>query len=397
MRNKALFRLALWATVNVCRLALAASLLFSGVVKLIDPRGTEYKIRDYAVAFGLEDLMWYRLPLLLSIVLALTEFCLGVNMLFGNNRRWTTRVVLLVFILFTPFTLYLALANPVHDCGCFGDAWVLTNWQSFGKNVVLLLCALVAWRWYRLHMRLISEYSQWLITLYSWLFAFILASYCIYTLPVMDFRPYHIGADIYAEMQWDETDRVPPITDLVITDPTTGEDVTDMVVADPGWKFLVVIPRIEVADDGVMDKLAELTDYCTEHGYRIVALTAGSDSLINDWCDATGAEYQFLVADEIPLKTMIRSNPGVILLDGSVVVNKWGANQIPDASMLTAPLEQLDWVRKEQSTYAERAAILMAWYLIPLFLWTLGDRLMTAVTSYRQRRKQKAGAPTPNP
>lgn len=372
-------------------------MLFSGVVKLIDPRGTEYKIRDYAVAFGLEDLMWYRLPLLLSIALALTEFCLGVNMLFGNNRRWTTRVVLLVFILFTPFTLYLALANPVHDCGCFGDAWVLTNWQSFGKNVVLLLCALVAWRWYRLHTRLISEYSQWLITLYSWLFAFILAFYCIYTLPVMDFRPYHIGADIYAEMQWDETDRVPPITDLVITDPTTGEDVTDMVVADPGWKFLVVIPRIEVADDGVMDKLAELTDYCTEHGYRIVALTAGSDSLINDWCDATGAEYQFLVADEIPLKTMIRSNPGVILLDGSVVVNKWGANQIPDASMLTAPLEQLDWVRKEQSTYAERAAILMAWYLIPLFLWTLGDRLMTAVTSYRQRRKQKAGAPTPNP
>lgn len=397
MRNKALFRLALWATVNICRLALAASLLFSGVVKLIDPRGTEYKIRDYAVAFGLEDLMWYRLPLLLSIALALTEFCLGVNMLFGNNRRWTTRVVLLVFILFTPFTLYLALANPVHDCGCFGDAWVLTNWQSFGKNVVLLLCALVAWRWYRLHTRLISEYSQWLITLYSWLFAFILAFYCIYTLPVMDFRPYHIGADIYAEMQWDETDRVPPITDLVITDPTTGEDVTDMVVADPGWKFLVVIPRIEVADDGVMDKLAELTDYCTEHGYRIVALTAGSDSLINDWCDATGAEYQFLVADEIPLKTMIRSNPGVILLDGSVVVNKWGANQIPDASMLTVPLEQLDWVRKEQSTYAERAAILMACYLIPLFLWTLGDRLMTAVISYRQRRKQKAGAPTPNP
>ena len=390
MRNKAFSRVALWLMVNVCRMALAATLLFSGMVKVIDPRGTEYKIRDYAAAFGMEDMMWYGLPLLLSVALALTEFCLGVNLLFGNNRRWTNRVVLLVFLLFTPFTLYLALVNPVQDCGCFGDAWVLTNWQTFGKNVFLLFCAIVTWRWYRMQTRLISEMSQWLITLYSWLFAFILAFYCIYTLPVMDFRPYHIGSDIYAKMQWDDTDRVPPITDLFITDPSTGEDMTDSVIAGSGWKFLIVIPRIEVADDGVMDKLAELTDYCTDYGYGLFALSASNDSLINYWCDVTGAEYQFLVADEIPLKTMIRSNPGVILLYGSVVVNKWAASQIPDSTMLTAPLEQLDWVRKEQSTYWERIAVILAWYWIPLILWTLLDRLITVIVAYRQRRKAKS-------
>lgn len=380
----------MWLLVNTCRMVLAMALLFSGVVKLIDPRGTEYKIRDYAAAFGLDNLMLFSLPLLLSVALALTEFGLGVNLLFGNNRRWTTRVVLLVFILFTPFTLYLALDNPVHDCGCFGDALVLTNWQSFAKNVVLLLCAIVVWRWYGMQTRFISEASQWMITLYSLLFAFILSLYCIYTLPVMDFRAYHIGADLHAGMQWDDTERVPPMADLFIMDPSTGEDVTDSVVSSAGWKFLVVIPRIEVADDGVMDKLAELTDYCTDNGYGMFALTAGSDSQINYWRDITGAEYPFLVADEIVLKTMVRSNPGVILLDGSVVVNKWAASQIPDATMLTAPLEQLEWARKERSTYWERASIMMVWYLFPLCLWTLGDRVMTAFNAYRSRqRKQK--------
>ncbi len=370
-------------------MALATTMIFSGVVKVIDPHGTEYKIQDYAVAFGLNDLMWPQMALLLSGLLALTEFCLGVNLFFGNNRRWTTRVVLLIFCIFTPFTLYLALENPVHDCGCFGDAWVLTNWQTFGKNVVLLLCAVVAcWR-YRMHTRLISEYFQWMITLYTWFFAFVLAAYSIYTLPPMDFRPYHIGADLNAQMQWDDIGKIPPINDLYITDPATGEDVTDDVISGEGWKFLLVMPRIEDADDGVMDKLAELTDYCNEHGYRLMGLTSSSDSLIEHWRYVTGAEYSVLVADEIPLKTMIRSNPGVILLHGSVVVNKWATTQIPEGAKLTAPLEELEWIHKEQSTYWTRAMIILAWYLVPLFLLTMLDRIRTAFLFYRQRLAER--------
>ncbi len=386
MRNKRLFRIALWLWVNACRIVLAATMIFSGVVKIIDPHGTEYKIQDYVVAFGMSEPLWQPLALLLSVALALTEFCLGVNLLFGNNRRWTTRAVLLIFIFFTPFTLYLALENPVHDCGCFGDAWQLTNWQTFGKNVVLLLCAAVSYRRFRMHTRIISERSQWLITLYTWLFAFVLAAYSIYTLPPMDFRPYHIGADLQAKMQWDDTDRVPPINDLYITNPATGEDMTDDVIASDGWKFIVVIPRIEQADDGVMDKLAELTDYCNEHAYRMVALTASNDSLIDLWRYVTGAEYDFLVADEIPLKTMVRSNPGVLLLNGSVVENKWASTQIPEGAELIAPLEQLEWIHKQQSAYWERAMIILAWYLIPLCLWTLLDRLITAYRMFKTYR-----------
>ena len=389
MRSKRLATVFHWVLVNLCRLTLSLALIFSGGVKLIDPHGTAYKINDYATAFGLGDIMWSYLPLLVSVALSLAEFCLGVNLLFGSNRRWTSRAVLLAFVLFTPFTLYLALENPVHDCGCFGDAWVLTNWQTFAKNAVLLSCAIVVCRWYRLQTRLISIHAQWLVSLYTWLYAVALTSYCMYTLPVVDFRPYHIGADIAEKMRWDDdTDRIPPITDLVITDPLTGQDMTDSIVSGLGWKFLIVLPRVESADDGVMDKLAELTEYCLEHDYMLTAMTASSDSLVDYWRDITGAEYQFRVADEIPLKTMIRSNPGLILLRGSVVANKWASTEIPEATELVAPLEQMDWVSKEQATYTERLLILLSWYVVPLFILTILDKIWLGIKTIRERKKK---------
>ena len=385
MRSSRLVSVLKWVLVNLCRLTLSFALIFSGAVKLIDPRGMEYKIKDYAAAFGVEDMLGLYLPLFMGMALALAEFCLGVNLLFGSNRRWTSRVVLLAFLLFTPFTLYLALENPVNDCGCFGDAWVLTNWQSFAKNVVLLACAIVVTLCRKLQTRLISIHTQWLVNLYNWMYAFVLTFYCMYTLPVIDFRPYHIGADLHAKMQWDETDRIPPINDLWISDPLTGEDMTDSIISGKGWKFLIVAPRLEMADDGVMDKLAELDEYCHEHGYMLTALTASSDSLIEHWRDITGAEYPFLVSDEIPLKTMIRSNPGLILLNGSVVANKWAATEIPGADELVAPLEELEWAQKEQATYAQRLFYLLSWYVIPLVLLTLLDGLWQIIRLLRDR------------
>ena len=147
-------------------------------------------------------------------------------------------------------------------------------------------------------------------------------------------------------------------------------------------------PRLENADDGVMDRLAELTEYCEDYGYPLVALTASSDSLIEYWRDITGAEYRFLVADEIPLKTMIRSNPGVILLNGSVVANKWASSQIPGQAELVAPLDEMPWMQKPQSTYTQRFFILLSWYLIPLLVLTILDKIWLGIKILRERKKQ---------
>ena len=117
MRTNRVHKTLLWVLVNVSRAILSLTLMFSGLVKMIDPRGTEYKIKDYAVAFGMDDMFVLYMPLGLSILLALFEFNIGVSLLFGNNRRWVSRFILALFLVFTPFTLYLAFTNPVHDCG----------------------------------------------------------------------------------------------------------------------------------------------------------------------------------------------------------------------------------------------------------------------------------------
>ncbi len=368
---------------NTFRTLMGAVFVFSGAVKVIDPRGTEYKILDYIAALGFNQGLPTYIPLAIAVALALLEFCLGIYLLFGIRRKWTSRIVLLMMVLFTPWSLYLAIANPVHDCGCFGDAIQLTNWQTFGKNLVLLTIAFFLWKWHHLGTRLISQHSQWLVALYSWLFGFLLAGYTIYTLPIIDFRPYHVGADLTEQMAWKEDGKTPPISDLMLMDIETGQDLTDSIIATPGWKFLIISPKLDVADDGVMDRLAELTDYCKNHNYMLICITGSDIDEISNWCDITGAEYPFCQADETALKTAIRSNPGLILLNGSVVEGKWASSQLPGYKELIAPVEKLEWAHQKQETMKQHVVTLFGLYVIPLLLLTLLDYLWTL---YRKRK-----------
>ena len=125
--------------VNACRFLLAVAFIFSGFVKAVDPLGFQYKIQDYLEAFGM--LSWFPsfFPLLAAVILSAIEFSIGVCLFFGIRKKTTTLLAFLLMIFMTPLTLYLALKNPVSDCGCFGDAWVLTNWETFGKNIVLFI------------------------------------------------------------------------------------------------------------------------------------------------------------------------------------------------------------------------------------------------------------------
>jgi len=122
--------------VNLCRFLLGIVFVFSGFVKAIDPLGSTYKIQDYAEAFGLTSFIPGFLPLFLAIFLAVFELSVGGYLLFGIRKNTSTALALLMLIFMTPLTFYLALKNPVSDCGCFGDALVLTNWQTFYKNII---------------------------------------------------------------------------------------------------------------------------------------------------------------------------------------------------------------------------------------------------------------------
>ena len=157
---------------NACRFLLGGVFIFSGFVKAIDPFGTFYKLQDYVAAFGMDSWLPSSLLFVGALLLAALEFCLGVYLFLGIRRGWSAWVALLLMAVMTPLTLYLAIANPVPDCGCFGDAWVLTNWETFGKNVILFVAAFSVFRWRKDVILFITRKIEWVFSMYTILFVF---------------------------------------------------------------------------------------------------------------------------------------------------------------------------------------------------------------------------------
>lgn len=419
-----------WLLVNGCRMLIAVTFVLSGIVKLIDVTGTQYKINDYLQLMGLGQWMPQVVTLLLAACLALLEFYLGISLFFGVNRRVASRIVVAVLLAFTPVTLFLAVTDATPDCGCFGDAWKLTNWQTFWKNVVLLAAAmLVAFKSRRI-TRLLLVGNQWIVTLYSQVFAFVFVCINLYGLPLIDFRPYHVGADLLQKMTMSEPvgevetffimekdgrrqefsledypdstwtfvdtrtvaaaparDAAPEITDFSITTLDTGEDITMDVLTDTCYKFLLIAPYLEQADDGGMDRIDALYDYCEDYGYPFYCLTSSGETAIFRWQEMTGAEYPFFHTDDVVLKTMIRANPGLMLLHGSTVVNKWPNTDLPRAELLQGPIESLPLSHPQVDTKMQRVVRLLLWYVLPLIVITLADR-MWLLWKMRKQHKQ---------
>ena len=414
--------------VNACRFLLGVTFIFSGFVKAVDPLGSFYKIQDYVTAFGMAEWIPAFVLLLFGIILASLEFSIGIFLFLGIRRLIASLLAMVLMIVMTPLTFYLAIANPVSDCGCFGDAWVLTNWQTFGKNVVLLAAAVIVFRRYKQIVRFITAKMEWLVSMYTLFFVFVLSFYCLANLPILDFRPYKIGTDIKAGMEIPEDAKPsvfetyfilerdgkqkeftldnypdstwtfveartvlkekgyePPIHDFSLVELSTGEDITDSVLAYNGYTFLLVAHRIEEADDGNIDLINEIYDYSVEHGYKFYALTSSSEEAIEEWCDQTGAEYPFGQMDDITLKTIIRSNPGLLLLKDGIILNKWADNQIPDEYVLTDALDKLELGKQKPVNEWHTIGYVLLWFVIPLLLVIAVDILVV-----KRRMKKKA-------
>lgn len=404
--------------VNVCRLVLAATFIFSGYVKAIDPLGTLYKLKDYAAAMSLNGLLPDWVLVGVAIALGALEFALGVFMLFAVRRHVVSRITLAFMTAMTVLTLWIFVADPVKDCGCFGDALKLTNGETLLKNIVLVACAaLVAWRPADM-ARFISRSNQWIVRYYTVAYIVITSVYCLYTLPIFDFRPYHVGTNIkqgmeipegaeqpefestfllrkngetreftldnYPDSTWEYVDTrtvqtkkgyEPPIHDFALTTCDTGEDITEQVLTKKGYTFLLVSPRLAVADDSNFGDIDQIYEYAEENGADFYCVTASANDEIERWRDLTGAEYHFCNADETTLKTMIRSNPGLMLLKDGTIIGKWSHNTLPQTDDLTAPLQQLTIGKAQNDSTTKRLLIVLLTFFLPLSALTLADRL----------------------
>lgn len=421
--------------VNVSRAVIALTFIFSGFTKAVDPIGTQYKIHDYLQAWGLEAWNADWLTMVASLMLSTAEFFIGMMFFFAIRRRLMSKLALLLVTAMTLLTLWIYVADPISDCGCFGDALKLTNGETLAKNIVLLAAAATVARWPLEMMRLLSRNTQWIVINYTMLFILAVSGYSLYYLPQFDFRPYHVGADIrrgmeipegaeqpefettfilekdgkrkeftldeYPDSTWTFIDSrtiqtkkgfVPEIHDFSIT--TTdengdgGEDLTEEIVGDKGYTLLLISPHLEQADDIRFDELNRLYDYSTEHGYRFICLTASSGKAISRWRDRTGAEYQFANTDETTLKTIIRSNPGLVLMHDGRIEGKWSHNALPDVTAQTPTIDRGGLTTGNKSN-TNTAVAMILWFVVPLTLLTIADRLWAWTRWVRKVRREE--------
>ena len=421
--------IALAVMVNACRFLLGATFVFSGFAKAIDPIGTQYKLQDYLSAIGIGDLVPDIGTLLASVALSTLEFCLGVFVLFAIRRHLVSKMIVAFMAVMTLITVWIALFNPVKDCGCFGDALHLTNVQTLLKNIVLLAAAIVlAWQPLQMY-RFLSRSTQWIAINYTILFVLLLSAHCLYHLPLIDFRPYHIGMNIkkgmeipagapqpqfettfilqkngvkkeftldnYPDSSWQFVDSktvqtkegyVPPIHDFSIQKPN-GDDITDSVLTAKGYVFLLVSPHLEQADDTNFGDIDQLYEYCQEQKIPFYCLTASERKDIDHWADITGAEYPFCFTDETTLKTIIRSNPGLLLLKDGTIIRKWSHNDLPSSASLNAPLPKLDIGAMPSTSLGKTIMKVVLLFFIPLILLVLADRTWTWTKYLRRKRR----------
>lgn len=421
--------------VNLCRIIVAVTFIFSGFVKAIDPIGTQYKLQDYLGAIGMAGILPNWTLLAVAVFLAAIEFCIGIFLLFAIQRRLISKLTVAFMAFMTMVTVWIVVADPVKDCGCFGDALHLTNTETLIKNIVLLVCSLVIMYRPLAMFRFVSKSNQWIVTNYTIVFILVSSGLSLYYLPIFDFRPYHIGVNIprgmeipkgaklpqfkttfimekngqrkeftldnYPDASWKFIDSktvqtsegyIPPIHDFSITDNKTGLDLTNSVLSHKGYTFLLIAPHLETADDSNFGDIDRLYEYAQSYDIPFYCLTASTTKAIKRWVDLTGAEYPFCITDEAVLKTIIRGNPGLLLLKDGTIINKWSHNNLPNEAKLSRPISQSSLGKMPKDSVPAKILEIVLWFILPLTLLTLADRLWAWskwVRLKEQKDKQK--------
>ena len=364
----------------ICRLVVGFVFIFSGFVKAVDPMGSTYKFSDYFIAFGLDSLQAIAFPL--AILLSTLEFTVGMAIFFNTRKKLAAWGALLFMLFFTPLTLVLAITDPVTDCGCFGDALILTNWETFSKNVVILAFSVILFAGRNKEADRYAVWKQNLMIGFSVFVSVWISVYSYIHLPIIDFRPYHIGANISEGMmipegaqadeyrsilkykkdgvvkEFDESNYpwqdstwifvdaeqilvkkgyVPPIHDFSISNEING-DITDEILNSEGYTFLLVTKDLNKINPDVIPRVQEVALFAMEHGHNFIGITASSPQDYETFKSNHELPFDFYNTDEIQLKTIVRANPGLVLMKKGTILDKWHYNDFPAAKMLKGDL-----------------------------------------------------------
>lgn len=348
------------------RLVVGGVFILSGFTKAVDPWGSFYKVNDYLLAMGLGQ--WTGTALFTAVALAALEFILGVVIAVGAYRRSAPWLALLMMLVMTPLTLWLALTNAVPDCGCFGDVMHLSNWATFGKNILLLLASIYLLMFNKSLRSVYGPAVQWVVVTLS--FAFIMSvAYCGYFIqPLIDYRPYPVGTRLISSTT-EDTDNGED--DFIFIYSKNGEEheftIDSLPDEEDGWEYVtryharrprgkVIIQNgnsgdaISIMDDegndvtldvlgdsrrtvlllfpdlprvGVVNSFAlnELNDASVTTDADVIGLTSATANEIEHWKDISMANYPIYNMDDSELKMLARGNPAVVYLEDGAI--KW--------------------------------------------------------------------------
>jgi uncharacterized membrane protein YphA (DoxX/SURF4 family) len=376
---------------QISRFLIGIVFTFSGFVKAVDPLGSTYKFADYFNAFG----MSWAVPLAIGLAFILSglEFLTGIALVFNLQAKFFSWMAFLFMAFFTPLTLFIALKNPVSDCGCFGDALIMSNWATFYKNIVLMTAAIIIFLYRKKFINKLNHISQLKSIGIFILMIFFFQLYNVMHLPIIDFMPYKIGtfipdqmiipenaqqaksiyyypikniktgkitkisSDEYlADESWQNPENfeiiadqiegpiiieegyTPPIHDFTME--PIGEfideylvfdnDLVPQIMADERYILLVVAHDLSKSSLKALKHVNEMSDYFRNIQIPVVLLTGSSPDEAISFKQEHQLSFIFANTDPITLKTIVRANPGFVLLKEGKIIDKWHYNDFPN-------------------------------------------------------------------
>lgn len=303
--------------------------LFSGLTKANDPLGMTILMQDYLSVWGLQIEPWSVTVTCLAVVMAIVEVVLGAYLVIGSSRRRAAQLLLLIMVPMTGLTLWTTLTDAVPECGCFGSALSVTNAHSLLKNIALLMIALVLCYRPQWMYRLPGAPSRVLLTTFAGVGVLVMSFWTWHREPLVDFTPYKVGTDItaammgeYAVVNGQSVEVTPPtIREFALTT-AEGEDVTDDILLSTDTIVLLTIPVACNADTGNSDRMNTLWDESLDEGYDFYLVMADGPEEAERFKDRTGLVCPTLFASREMLQTIVRANPGIVVLHEGHIVRK---------------------------------------------------------------------------
>lgn len=353
---------------NIARVFVGLLFIFSGFIKANDAVGFAYKLVEYFEVFGTHFMVPLALPL--AMFICIFEIVLGFTLLLGAKLKLTLWLSLLMIVFFTFLTFYSAYFQKVLSCGCFGDAIPLTPWQSFYKDLILLVLILLLFIGKQHINPLVGERFEKFLLIVVLTASIAFSIYTYNYLPIIDFRPYAIGNNIPEQtkgipdelkyfyklkdkktgetkefdkwpdgwdVQYDYVDSrtevtkkgvEPKIKDFSISN-AEGSDYTQDIIENPNYNFLLICYDLDKADKDAFGKINDFEALCKQDSVTFIALTSSTKETIEKFKLDTKTNVQFYNTDGTVLKTMIRSNPGLMMLKGGTVIDMWHYHSFP--------------------------------------------------------------------